>query len=129
MSSLLIEFGMVVDPANGIAGLRDVLVVDGLVAGVGAPGSFEANPAEQRLDATGCVVAPGFVDVHVHLREPGQTYKETIATGTRAAAAGGFTSVVAMPNTLPVNDSVERLRWMVGWCAGAGRCGCLRCRR
>ena len=65
-----------------------------------------------RLDATGCVVAPGFVDVHVHLREPGQTYKETIATGTRAAAAGGFTSVVAMPNTLPVNDSVERLRWM-----------------
>ena len=65
------------------------------------------------LDATGCVVAPGLVDVHVHLREPGQTYKETIATGTAAAAAGGFTSVVAMPNTVPVNDSVQTLRWML----------------
>jgi dihydroorotase len=68
---------------------------------------------EERLDATSCVVAPGLIDIHVHLREPGQTYKETIATGTAAAAAGGFTSVVAMPNTLPVNDSVERLEWML----------------
>ena len=65
------------------------------------------------------VVAPGLVDVHVHLREPGQTYKETIATGTAAAAAGGFTSVVAMPNTVPVNDSVAGLEWMLDAARGA----------
>ena len=64
------------------------------------------------LDATGMVVAPGLIDIHVHLREPGQAYKETIATGTAAAAAGGFTSVAAMPNTIPVNDSPEVTRWM-----------------
>jgi dihydroorotase len=68
---------------------------------------------EGRLDAAGCIVAPGLIDIHVHLREPGQTWKETIATGTRAAAAGGFTTVVAMPNTVPVNDSVAGLEWML----------------
>src|SRR5258708_34761688 len=66
----------------------------------------------QSLDATGLTVAPGLIDIHVHLREPGQGYKETIATGTAAAAAGGFTSVAAMPNTTPVNDSPETTRWM-----------------
>ena len=65
------------------------------------------------------VVAPGLMDVHVHLREPGQTYKETIATGTAAAAAGGFTTVVAMPNTIPVNDSVAELEWMLDAARGA----------
>ena len=64
------------------------------------------------VDATGLIVTPGFVDIHVHLREPGQSYKETIASGTAAAAAGGFTSVAAMPNTVPVNDSAEITRWM-----------------
>ena len=64
------------------------------------------------IDATGLVVTPGLVDIHVHLREPGQSYKETIASGTAAAAAGGFTSVAAMPNTIPVNDSAEITRWM-----------------
>ncbi len=64
-------------------------------------------------DATGLTLAPGLVDIHVHLREPGQGYKETIASGTRAAAAGGFTSVAAMPNTAPVNDSPETTRWML----------------
>ncbi len=64
------------------------------------------------LNAKGCIVAPGFVDLHVHLREPGQSHKETIATGTAAAAAGGFTAVCAMPNTSPVNDSAEITRWM-----------------
>jgi dihydroorotase len=113
MSSLLIQGGRLVDPVNGIDGLRDVLLRDGLVAGVEAPGGFAGVAVDETLDAAGCVVAPGLIDIHVHLREPGQTYKETIATGTAAAAAGGFTSVVAMPNTLPVNDSVETLRWML----------------
>jgi len=113
MSSLLIQGGRLVDPVNGIDGLRDVLVRDGLVARVEAPGGFAGVASDETLDAAGYVVAPGLIDIHVHLREPGQTYKETIATGTAAAAAGGFTSVVAMPNTLPVNDSVETLRWML----------------
>ena len=113
MSSVLIEFGTVIDPADGIAGLRDVLIVDGLVEAVDQPGSFDMANTVVRVNASGCIVAPGFVDIHVHLREPGQTYKETIATGTAAAAAGGFTSVVAMPNTLPVNDSVATMHWML----------------
>ena len=113
MSDLLVTGGRVVDPANSVDGLRDVLVQNGLVAAVEAPGSFASVEDVRRLDASGCLVAPGFVDVHVHLREPGQTYKETIASGTQAAAAGGFTSVVAMPNTVPVNDSVASLAWML----------------
>jgi dihydroorotase len=113
MSSLLIHGGRLVDPKNGVDAERDLLIRDGMVAGVEAPGGFAGVDVDETLDATGCVVAPGLVDIHVHLREPGQTYKETIATGTAAAAAGGFTTVVAMPNTLPVNDSVERLQWML----------------
>ncbi len=112
MSSLLIHNGLVVDPANGVEAPRDVLIEDGVVTAVDVAGAFAAYAGE-RLDASGCIVAPGFVDVHVHLREPGQTYKETIATGTAAAAAGGFTSVVAMPNTVPVNDSFATLGWML----------------
>ena len=113
MSSVLVEFGTVVDPQSGLAAPRDVLIVDGLVAAVDLPGSFDVANTVLRLNASGCIVAPGFVDIHVHLREPGQTWKETIATGTAAAAAGGFTSVVAMPNTLPVNDSLATLAWML----------------
>ena len=109
MRSLLVHGGTVVDPATGLDALRDVLVRDGVIAAVEAPGVLTGD---ERLDASGLTVAPGLIDLHVHLREPGQTYKETIATGTAAAAAGGFTTVVAMPNTLPVNDSVERLQWM-----------------
>jgi dihydroorotase len=74
---------------------------------------LEDVKAKDTIDASGMIVAPGLVDVHVHLREPGQTYKESIATGTAAAAAGGFTSIVAMPNTVPVNDSVAGLEWML----------------
>ena len=113
MSSLLIEFGMVVDPLGGVGPLRDVLIVDGLVTAIDKTGSFDVANTVARVDASGCVVMPGLVDMHVHLREPGQTHKETIATGTAAAAAGGFTSVVAMPNTVPVNDSVSTLGWML----------------
>ena len=81
----------------------------------------ESAKAKETIDAAGMIVAPGLVDVHVHLREPGQTYKESIATGTAAAAAGGFTSVVAMPNTVPVNDSVAGLEWMLDAARGAVR--------
>jgi dihydroorotase len=119
MSSLLIRGGRLVDPKSGVDAERDLLIRDGVVAGVDAPGGFAGVSVAESLDASGYVVAPGLVDIHVHLREPGQTYKETITTGTAAAAAGGFTTVVAMPNTLPVNDSVERLEWMLAPGRGA----------
>jgi dihydroorotase len=120
---MLIVSGHVVDPAQGIDGPRDVLVREGRIAAVEMPGGLDAvaksYPKELQIDATGMVVAPGLIDIHVHLREPGQTWKETIRTGTRAAAAGGFTTVVAMPNTVPVNDSVETLEWMLAAERGA----------
>jgi len=101
--SLLVKNGRVIDPANGLDAAADILVVDGRVSRV-SPGL--AAPAGARIvDAGGRVVAPGFIDIHVHLREPGYEYKETIATGTRAAAAGGFTAVACMANTSPVNDT------------------------
>jgi len=113
MSDILILHGRVVDPASGVEAERDLLLRNGRVAVVEPPGALKGVEAAETIDATGMIVAPGFVDVHVHLREPGQTYKESIATGTAAAAAGGFTSVVAMPNTVPVNDSVTGLEWML----------------
>jgi dihydroorotase len=112
MTALLIRGGQLIDPAAGVDGLKDILLKDGRVAEIAAPGKLKATNGTEVLDATGLIVAPGLIDIHVHLREPGQGYKETIATGTAAAAAGGFTSVAAMPNTRPVNDSVEITRWM-----------------
>ena len=101
MSDLRIVNGRVVDPASGVDGPRDVLLCDGRIAAVVMPGGLaglvNSLPKDLQIDAAGCVVAPGLIDIHVHLREPGQTHKETIATGTAAAAAGGFTTVVAMP--------------------------------
>jgi dihydroorotase len=123
MSDILILNGRLVDPASGVDAERDVLLRHGRVAAVEAPGGFKDVKAKetgsQVIDAAGMIVAPGLVDIHVHLREPGQTYKESIATGTAAAAAGGFTSVVAMPNTVPVNDSVAGLEWMLDAARGA----------
>jgi dihydroorotase len=119
MSDLLMLGGHVIDPAQGIDGPMDVLIRDGRVAAIEVPGVFSGVAVAEKLDAKGCVVAPGLIDIHVHLREPGQTYKETIATGTAAAVAGGFTTVVAMPNTVPVNDSVAGLRWMLDPARGA----------
>ncbi len=119
MSDILILNGRVVDPASGLDEARDVLLRDGRVAAVELPGGLKGVAAAETIDAAGMVVAPGLVDVHVHLREPGQTYKETIATGTAAAAAGGFTTVVAMPNTVPVNDSVGGLEWMLDAARGS----------
>ncbi len=102
MSKLLIKNGRVIDPASGRDATGDVLIEGDSIAAVGD--NIQADGAEQ-IDATGLVVAPGFIDIHVHLREPGFTHAETIETGTRAAAAGGFTRVCCMPNTTPVNDS------------------------
>jgi dihydroorotase len=101
--TLVVRNGRVIDPANGVDAVLDVLVVDGAIAQVGP--RLAAPPHATVVDATGKVVCPGFIDVHVHLREPGFEYKETVASGTRAAAAGGFTSVCAMANTHPVNDN------------------------
>ena len=112
MTTLAICGGRLVDPAAGVDGAKDVLLKDGRVAEIAGTGKLKGKNGAEVLDATGLVVAPGLIDIHVHLREPGQAYKETIATGTAAAAAGGFTSVAAMPNTTPVNDSPEITRWM-----------------
>jgi len=103
--NLLIRGGRVIDPANGLDAVADVLILDGRISRVGPALSPPGGAAVPTLDATGRVVAPGLIDMHVHLREPGQEYKETIATGTRAAAAGGFTAIAAMANTEPVNDT------------------------
>jgi len=103
VSTLAIHNGRVIDPALGRDGIADVVIVDGRVARVG-PNEGDAVIEADRIDATGLVVTPGFVDLHVHLREPGFEYKETIASGTVAAARGGFTTVCAMPNTDPPLD-------------------------
>ncbi len=112
MKPILIRGGHLIDPATGIDAPHDILLEYGKVAAVAKPGKIKRKDAEI-LDASGLVVAPGLVDIHVHLREPGQGYKETIASGTAAAAAGGFTSVCCMPNTIPVNDSPEITQWML----------------
>ncbi len=112
MSTLLIRGGHLIDPAAGVDGLKDIVLKDGRVVEVAAPGKAKQAEGAEVIDATGLTVAPGLVDIHVHLREPGQGHKETIATGTAAAAAGGFTAVAAMPNTTPTNDSPEITRWM-----------------
>jgi dihydroorotase len=109
--SLLIKGGHVIDPAAKINTPMDVLLRDGRVAEIALPNKVRAS-ADQKFDARGLIVAPGLIDLHVHLREPGQSYKETIATGTAAAAAGGFTAVCAMPNTSPVVDTEEWVAWL-----------------
>ena len=101
--SLLIRNGRVVDPAGGVDHVQDVLIAEGRISRLGR--ALKAPAGTEVIDATGKVVCPGFVDMHVHLREPGFEYKETIASGTRAAAAGGFTAVACMANTFPVNDN------------------------
>lgn len=102
--NILIKNGHIIDPANKVDGKIDLLVADGKIAKIGKTGSLPLNGA-QVIDAAGKLVVPGLIDMHVHLREPGYEYKETIATGTAAAKAGGFTAVCCMPNTNPVNDS------------------------
>jgi dihydroorotase len=101
--SLLLRGGRVIDPANSLDAVQDVLIADGKIERLGR--SLEAPAGAEVVDASGKIVCPGFIDIHVHLREPGYEYKETVATGTRAAAAGGFTAVCCMANTNPVNDN------------------------
>ncbi|HEX2077221.1 MAG TPA: dihydroorotase [Longimicrobium sp.] len=121
MRPMLIRGGRVVDPSQGLDAVLDVLLADGLIARVGE--SLDAPEGAETVDASGLVVAPGLIDVHVHLREPGQEHKETIATGARAAAAGGFTTVVAMPNTDPPIDNPASVGFVLaeGLRAGGAR--------
>jgi dihydroorotase len=109
--SLLIKRGHLIDPAAKINAPMDILLRDGRVAEIAPPNKIRGS-ADEKFDAHGLIVAPGFIDLHVHLREPGQTYKETVATGTAAAAAGGFTSVCTMPNTAPVVDTPDWVAWL-----------------
>ena len=102
MAKLIVKGGRVIDPATGVDGMFDVLIEGGSIARVGR--DLPVDGAEVFDVPTGGIVAPGFIDIHVHLREPGQEHKETIATGAASAVAGGFTAVACMPNTDPVND-------------------------
>src|SRR5437879_13557679 len=110
MASLLIKGGRVVSPEDGLDGNLDGLVDNGVIRRV-APEL--ALRADETLDARGQVVSPGFIDLHVHLREPGDSDSETLETGLAAAVAGGFTAVCAMPNTRPVNDGEQSTRTLI----------------
>ena len=109
-ASLVIKGGHLIDPAARIDAPMDIVLENGRVTEVAPPHKIKG--ADEKFDARGLIVAPGFIDLHVHLREPGQVHKETIATGTAAAAAGGFTTVCTMPNTAPVVDSAEWVQWL-----------------
>lgn len=111
MATMILKNGRLLDPSQDLDGAYDLLLANGRVAEIAPAGKLRGH-ADKTLDAKGMIVAPGFIDIHVHLREPGQSYKETIASGTLAAAAGGFTSVCPMPNTSPINDSPAITRWM-----------------
>jgi len=111
MATLLIKNGRVIDPASGRDGVADVWIEGGVVRGVGE--GFSAPSGATVFDASGLVVAPGFIDMHVHLREPGFEHAETIESGSRAAAAGGFTSICPMPNTAPVNDNATVTSYII----------------
>src|SRR5690606_24949175 len=119
--TLLLRGGRVVDPSSGLDATADLLIVDGRIARCEA--RVDAPPDAEIRDVTGLIVAPGFIDVHVHLREPGFEHKETIATGARAALAGGFTAVCAMPNTDPPIDDPASVGFVLaaGIRAGAAR--------
>jgi dihydroorotase len=110
MSLLKITSGRIIDPANGRDEIGDLWIKDGVI--VDTPAAASAESKIEEIDAKGLVVAPGLIDLHVHFREPGQSHKETIGTGSAGAAAGGFTSVVCMPNTNPVADSPSVITWI-----------------
>ena len=109
----LIKNGRVLDPASKSDSARDILLDGERIAEIAAPGNISNANGAEVFDAAGLIVAPGFIDMHVHLREPGQENSETIETGTKAAARGGFTAVCCMPNTRPVNDNASITRFIV----------------
>lgn len=119
-NAVLIKGGRVIDPASALDGVRDVRIRDGKIVEVAA--DLSAGDDEQVVDAAGCWVTPGWIDLHVHFREPGGEHKETIETGSRSAVAGGFTTVVAMANTTPVNDNPATTAFMIERAQEAGLC-------
>jgi len=122
--NFLLQNGRVIDPASGRDEVADVLILDGLLADLRPNIELSAERAAtvEVMDVAGCWVVPGLVDMHVHLREPGEEYKETIASGTRAAVAGGYTAVACMPNTHPVNDNAAVTRFILDRAREQGAC-------
>ncbi|MEO7713081.1 MAG: dihydroorotase [Gemmatimonadaceae bacterium] len=118
--ALLLRGGRLVDPSQGLDEIGDLFLVNGLIEGSGHLGEIRRDGALETIDCTGQVVSPGFVDVHCHLREPGREEVETIVTGARAAAAGGFTAVCAMPNTDPVTDNQAAVGFIIRQAQRAG---------
>jgi len=118
--NLLIKGGRVIDPSQNLDAVLDVLVENGVISEVGK--QLAAPAGSQTIDASDCYVTPGLIDMHVHLREPGQEYKEDIASGTRAAVAGGFTSVCCMPNTKPAIDNAAVVDYILNRAKNAGSC-------
>ena len=110
MTTTIIRNGRIIDPANGRDEIGDLLVIDGRIAPLSQLSTLDSQPDE--IDAANLIVCPGLIDIHVHFREPGFGWKETIESGARAAAAGGFTTVVCMPNTSPVADSPSTIAWI-----------------
>jgi dihydroorotase len=119
MRPLLLKGGRVIDPSRRTDGVADLYIVDGRIEAVGH--NITGSPEAEKIDVAGCVVAPGLIDLHVHLREPGQEDVETVATGAMAAAAGGFTAVCAMPNTDPVTDNQAAVGFIVRQSQRAGK--------
>ena len=116
MDTILIKNGRILDPSDGRDETGDLFLKDGFIAPLPAAG----QEADLVIDASGCYVCPGLIDMHVHLRDPGQTWKEDIVSGSRAAAAGGFTTILAMPNTKPVIDSPDRVDYVLNKAASSG---------
>ena len=113
--NLMIRNGRVIDPSQQLDEVRDIFVSDGVICAPESTDAPENDKAEdvRVIDAKGMWVVPGLIDLHVHLRDPGLTHKETVATGARAAAAGGFTTICAMPNTKPVTDTKETVAYVL----------------
>ncbi len=123
-ANLLLRNGRVIDPARELDSVVDILVENGIIAEMSA--KVELGPEKlsqfEQIDASGKWIVPGLIDMHVHLREPGEEYKETISSGTQAAVAGGFTSVACMPNTYPVNDCAAVTQYIIEKARDEGSC-------
>jgi dihydroorotase len=117
---ILIKNGHVIDPSQKIDGVKDILINGKKIQGIFSKG--KSPSADKTIDAAGCIVIPGFVDMHTHLREPGYEYKETIKTGTMAAVKGGFTTVCCMPNTEPINDTISVTEFIIRKALNEGSC-------